>query len=141
MKKRPERKFHFGFTLMEVLVAMMILSTAITMMLQLFSGGLKISRTAEDYTQAVFHAREVIETLSIPDEIKIGEFSGDFKDGFNWKARIERIDSEEELTFISAVDLVRIHVEIFWQGVGIEKNFDVSTIAIAQKLIEGEKTD
>ncbi|MBW2369389.1 MAG: hypothetical protein JRH15_16085 [Deltaproteobacteria bacterium] len=126
---------------MEVLVAMMILSTAITLMLQLFSGGLKVSKTSADYTRAVFHAREVMEALLIPDTMRIGEYSGDFRDGFNWKAGIERIDSEEELTFISSVDLIKINVDIMWRGRLKEKHFDVSTIAIAGQLVEGEKSN
>ena len=52
-----------GFTLLEVLVATMVLGISVVIVLQLFSGGLDQARRAEDYTRAVFHARAKMEEV------------------------------------------------------------------------------
>jgi prepilin-type N-terminal cleavage/methylation domain-containing protein len=50
-----------GFTLIEVLVAMVVLSVSLVSIFQLFSGGLNARRRAEEVARATFHAREKME--------------------------------------------------------------------------------
>src|SRR4030042_648819 len=50
-----------GFTLMEVVVAMAILSVGITVIIELFSGSLRLVRTSGEYTKAVNYARVKME--------------------------------------------------------------------------------
>ena len=88
-----------GFTLIETLVAMMILAISLVVILQLFSGGLKASRLSDDYTRAVFHAREKMEEILILDELIDGELEGEFEDAYKWKVEIflhEPSEEEEE---------------------------------------------
>ncbi|NWG02305.1 MAG: prepilin-type N-terminal cleavage/methylation domain-containing protein, partial [Syntrophaceae bacterium] len=46
-----------GFTLIEVLLAVLILGIGLTLIIELFSGGLRLARTSEEYTRAVNYAR------------------------------------------------------------------------------------
>jgi prepilin-type N-terminal cleavage/methylation domain-containing protein len=52
-----------GFTLIETLVAMMLLAISFVIIMQLFSGGLKSSRVTTDYIYGIFHAREKMEEV------------------------------------------------------------------------------
>jgi prepilin-type N-terminal cleavage/methylation domain-containing protein len=52
-----------GFTLLETLVAMMILSIALVIIFQLFSGALNAGHISEAHTRAVWHAREKMDEL------------------------------------------------------------------------------
>ena len=52
-----------GFTLIETLVAVMILAISLVVVMQLFSGGLKSNKVSNDYLYGIFHAREKMEEL------------------------------------------------------------------------------
>ena len=101
-----KNKGTYGFTLIEVIVAMAIVSISLVMIMQLFSGGLRASRASCDYTRAVVHAKNIMEELSfnpIPG-------SGDFEDGFNWQTAIEPYEESEE----SGFKIVKLNVIISW---------------------------
>jgi general secretion pathway protein I len=50
-----------GFTLVEVVVAMAILGISLVVVIELFSGGLRLGRASEEYTVAAQLARQKIE--------------------------------------------------------------------------------
>lgn len=56
-----------GFTLVEVLVALMVLSIAVVAALQLFGGGLRLARAAVDHQEATLLASEKLSELALED--------------------------------------------------------------------------
>jgi len=53
---------------MEVMVAMAIMSVAVVALFQLYSGALRSTKQAEDYTKAIFYARSMLdEAYSVSD--------------------------------------------------------------------------
>ncbi|MCJ7810032.1 MAG: prepilin-type N-terminal cleavage/methylation domain-containing protein, partial [Desulfobulbaceae bacterium] len=75
-----------GFTLLEILVAISIMAICLTVIFQLFSGGLKSGRLSDDYTRGVFHAREIMEEILVSDALAEGISEGRFNDSYAWKA-------------------------------------------------------
>ena len=122
-----------GFTLIETLVAVMILAISVVVVLQLFSGGLKASRLSGDYTRAIFHAREKMDELLLLGSLTEGVLEGEFDDGYKWRATIATVEPEEEKTGFS-VDTFKIDVDISWSYGSRDKHFAVSTIKIAKKI-------
>lgn len=53
MDQRNRATSRAGFTLIEVVVALAILSVGLTVIIELFAGGLRLARTSEEYTKAV----------------------------------------------------------------------------------------
>ena len=110
-----------GFTLIEVIVAVAILSVSLVMILQLFAAGLKASRSSCDYTRAVMHAKDKMEELSAapihPQE------SGEFRDGYKWEVEAkpyeEPVDEELENP---AFNLLKLKVKIMWNSATKKEN-------------------
>jgi general secretion pathway protein I len=129
LRRQPE-----GFTLIETLVAMMLLAISLVVILQLFSGGLKSGKVADDYTRAVFYAKEKMEEFLLVDDFKEGIFEGTFGENYRWVVDIKLVepkeDKEEE---IQMVDLFNVDVQVFWPEGGREKNFRINTLKIAEK--------
>ncbi|MCK4391143.1 MAG: type II secretion system protein [Desulfobacterales bacterium] len=122
-----------GFTLIETLVAMMVLAVSLVVILQLFSGGLRSSRLSDEYTRAIFHAREKMEEIFLVDKLIDGELEGEFDDGFKWKAEIlctEPAEEEPTLPF----DTFTITVDVSWMEGSREKHFEISTLRVGEKL-------
>jgi general secretion pathway protein I len=119
-----------GFTLIETLVAIMVLSISLVAIMQLFSGGLKAARLSENYTRAVFHAREKMEELLVSPKMAEGELEGSFDDEFRWKAEIRHIESVKDSN--PSTDTFAIRVEISWNEGESRKRFDISTLKVAE---------
>jgi general secretion pathway protein I len=74
-----------GFTLLETLVAMMILSVALVVIFQLFSEALNTGHISESHTRAVWHAREKMDELLLYETLSQEIQEGDFEDGYRWR--------------------------------------------------------
>ncbi|RLC13964.1 MAG: hypothetical protein DRI57_15295 [Deltaproteobacteria bacterium] len=138
-EKMKEQDKMEGFTLIETLVAMMVLSVALVVILQLFSGGLKAGRLSEQYTAAVFHAREKMEEILLVEELTDEVLEGDFDDEFKWKAEIVFLEPPEEEKAETQFDTFNIRVEVNWNEGERKKHFEISTLKITGKSTEKKK--
>ncbi len=70
--------FEEGFTLLEVMVAIVILGLGLTVVFELFSGGLRSVEISNDYSNAVILANKKIGELSLKEKLEVGKEEGDF---------------------------------------------------------------
>ncbi len=131
-RNKPAELTSQGFTLIETLVAMMILSIAIVTIFQLFSGSLRAGKLSDNYTRAVFHAKEKMEEILISEKMAEGDFQGRFDDEFQWKAEIRRSDTLKDSS--PPINTFAIRVEVFWRESESPKTITVSTLKIAEEL-------
>ncbi len=130
-----------GFTLIETLVAMMILSISLVVVMQLFSGGLRSNKISNDYLYGIFHAREKMEELLLSEELLPGSFSGEFDDGYQWQAAIDFIAEEDEASQKMPVSTLSIQLDVSWRMGSREKHCNLSTTALTDKKETEENTE
>jgi general secretion pathway protein I len=118
-----------GFTLMEVLIAFAIVSLSFVLIMQLFAGGLRASRTSCDYTRAVVYAKDKMGELS--DNPVEGD--GEFEDGFKWQAVVEDYKELEETTY----NLMKLKVIVTWSD-GARKDRKVEFVSL--KTVDSEES-
>ena len=85
-----------GFTLLEVLIAVMILGLSVTVILQQFSVALHAGVKTQEVVLAMFHAREKLEEMKIKKEIEETSEAGSFDDGYAWQTGIVAFKYGEE---------------------------------------------
>lgn len=122
-----------GFTLIEILVAISILSISLVVIFQLFSGGLKSSRLSDQYTRGIFHAKEKMEEILLSTEFSEEEVEGEFGDSYRWRSEIVPLEQSEEEASKLPFNTYNIKVEIFWDEGSKEKNFAISTMKVVEK--------
>lgn len=116
-----------GFTLLEVLVALAILSVAVVTMIQLFGQGLRLLKVSGDYQQAVLLAdQKAREVDTVREGVEAGR-EGDFE----WERRATVTAVPEELTVVglAPVRLYRVTVQVRWGGRSVE----VATLRTARE--------
>ncbi|WDN90303.1 general secretion pathway protein I [Desulfosarcina sp. BuS5] len=123
-----------GFTLIEILVALVILSISLVTIMQLFSGGLKASRIAGDYTQAIFLAREKMEELLLDKEDSTEITEGDFNNDYKWQAEITPFS-------LTAGDDNKVPVEVYEIQVSVSRKDDTGKQVLLQTLKTVKKED
>jgi general secretion pathway protein I len=119
-----------GFTLLEVLVALAILSIAIVVMLQLFAQGLRLLKVAGDYQHAALLAdQKAREVESVREGVESGQ-EGEFR----WERRATVVPVSEDLTVLSLtpVRLFRVSVEVRWSG---NRSVEVATLRTAREQL------
>lgn len=114
-----------GFTLIEVVVAMAILAIGLTIIIELFSGGLRLGRTSVDYTKAVNYARMKMEEFSLRQTMEEGSEEGTFDDNYRWQIDVKRVDvlqAENRPEFKPPAELFQVKINILWKSGSKERS-------------------
>lgn len=82
-----------GFTLLEVLVAFVILVVAMAAFMRLFSGGLGGIESSRRHAMASLIARSVLERIGVELPVTATEYSGDAGGEFVWRADLRPFDA------------------------------------------------
>lgn len=121
-----------GFTLIEILVSMVILTLCLVVIMELFSGSLKGGRVSSEYLQAVFHAREKMEEILMAPELSAGSMEGRFPDNSLWSVEITPFVEDESVMPTGSVRLFRIALEVRWKEGHRQRNVTISTLTMAR---------
>mgnify|MGYP001093098421 CR=1 FL=1 len=105
-----------GFSLLEVLVAFIILSLALGVLMRIFSGGLGNIGAAEHYSRAVAIAESQLAAAGIESPLTEGENAGETENGYTWRTSVRRYDADEQPLegVVLPVDLYQVEVTVNW---------------------------
>jgi len=123
-----------AYTLIEVLVAMMILSMSLTVIFRIFAGGLNKISIASDYARAVLVAESVLAAAGNTEMLQTGESSGDLFDKYRWVRIITPYLADDGQSFDELpVNVYRVSVVVEWPAIRGDRSFDLSTIKLSGK--------
>jgi general secretion pathway protein I len=118
-----------GFTLLEVLAALMILALAFGALLRLVSSGLGGLRAAEDYAGASLLAESWLDGLGIERPLREGAATGAFDDRFRWWADIRRVPLPAADGW--PVQAFEVDLTVTWDEGARERSIALSTLRLA----------
>jgi general secretion pathway protein I len=105
-----------GFTLVEVLVALLVLSITAVAVIQLFGGGLRLVRASGDHLDAVLIAESQMAQLT-GETLQEGVTEGT-EGAYRWTRRVvldpSLLPKTDESEIAPRVRLARVSVEVRW---------------------------
>ena len=112
-----------GFTLVEILVTLTVLSIALPVLMYSFRNAAQGQALSENRTTAVNLLKLRMAEIELGGYPDIGENDGEFGENsrFRWRSSVQDVTSEE------IEKLRRITVTIMWQEQGKEKSMSMST--------------
>jgi len=135
LSRNPLKNSLSGFTLLEVLVALIILGLCFTIIMQLISGALILSKSSRDYTKASLLCRRIMEEALSQNVVKNEEGE---EDGMKYIVETEPItlyedEEEDKLPFKE----IKTKVTVLWRVGKREKKVIFSSL----KLVPKEKEE
>ena len=127
---RPEAR-QSGYTLIEVLVAFMILALSLTVLMRIFSGGVRSVAVSSEYATAAVIAESRLATAGIDIPLAPGETSGTEGEHFQWLLSVR--DYEAWPGYLSAakgVSAYLVTVTVEWPHGDRTRRIDLSTVRL-----------
>ena len=116
-----------GFTLLEVLVAMVILSVAVVTLIQLASQGLRLLKASSDHQEAALLADRVLRNADPTAEGTASGQEGQFT--WAWRARLVAVPDELTPTQGPRPRLLELSTTVQW---GKGRSIELVTLRLAQ---------
>ena len=108
-----------GYTLIEVLVAFVILALALTVLLRIFSGGLRSVSLSSQYAHAILVAEAQLVAADTPDALVPGTTTGTDGEAFHWTRRVSGYRPRPELEGSAVrVPAYQVDVDVEWHQAG-----------------------
>ena len=124
-----------GFTLVEILVTLTVLSIALPVLMYSFRNAAHGQALSENQTTAVYLLKFRMAEIEMGGYPDIGEDNGEFGENsrFRWQSSVQDVTSDE------IENLRRITVTIMWQELGKEQSISMSTyMADRAKQAQGQ---
>lgn len=111
--QRPHRPG--GFTLLEVLVAFVIVTLVFGVAFRTYSTGISNARHAGDYTTAALWGDSKLAQLATDGPLREGTANGIFEGGYRWRLEIRKAPGTEEFSDDQAMpQLYEIALRVAW---------------------------
>jgi len=130
-----------GFTLIEVVVAIAILGIALTVIIELFAGGLRLARTSKEYTKAVNYVNTKMEEINSQKILEEGMTEGEFDETFHWRVTMNKVNMlavERPWEVKVPIQLFKIKVDVVWKSGPKERSTGIETYR-TMKVQDDEK--
>lgn len=131
-----------GYTLIEVLVAMMILVLSLTVIFRIFSGGLRKIDIASDYARAVMIAESVLAATGNTELLQPGESGGLLLQKYRWVRTVSQYQAPGDPSYDNLpVGIYQVSVAVEWPGTRSSGNrsLNLSTLKLDTKRAEDRR--
>jgi prepilin-type N-terminal cleavage/methylation domain-containing protein len=122
-----------GFTLIEIAIATAILGMAVVTALQVFGGSVQLARAAGRKSEAVMHAKALMDSVLWAPELVANVSHGDIGDGFQWQRTIRPAGPEdgiEDTEYRGDVKLAVVTVTVEWNEPSGVKSYTIGTMRV-----------
>ncbi len=122
-----------GFTLIEIAIAMAVLGIGVVSALQVFGSSTKLVRVAGRRSEAVMHAKALMDAALWAPEMVHAESHGEIGGGFRWQRLIRPAGAEDGVDlerFRTDVRLSVVSVLVEWNEPNGAKSYRLGTMRL-----------
>jgi general secretion pathway protein I len=134
-----ERNREAGFTLIEVVVAFVLLALVLSVSFEIFSTGMARASDLDDRARALVVAQSRLAAAGAEEALKEGVASGETEDRrFQWTTTVRRAEdvaiSPDGTYPTGAYALYRVDVHVAWRGADSrDRALDLATLSVGAK--------
>ncbi|SDZ78149.1 general secretion pathway protein I [Thiothrix caldifontis] len=124
-----------GFSLLEVLVAFVVMGLVVGVLLQLFGSAMRSVALADEYSFAVQVAESRLAAVGSEIEVEEGNISGDEPgSAYRWEVQMSPIELSEALEKMPLpLQLYRVEVVVTWKSGDSAREFHLSSLRFGEQ--------
>jgi general secretion pathway protein I len=123
-----------GMTLIEVLVAFVVLSVTMAVIMQIFSGGMRNARLAESYSRAVFLVQSRLAAAGLDQPLVPGEYSGHVDSALHWYVNVSLAEDDAATDRqLMSMRLYQVRVRADWSEDGRKHKVEVVSLRLGPR--------
>lgn len=124
-----------GFSLLEVLVAFVVMGLVVGVLLQLFGSSMRSVALSDEYSFAVQVAESRLAAVGSEIKVEDGSVSGEEKgSGYHWEVQMEPIELSEELEKLPLpLQMYRVEVVVTWKSGDSSREFHLSSLRFGEE--------
>jgi len=105
-----------GFSLLEVIAAIMLLAIAFGALMEVAGGSIRLSKDAADHSQAALWARSLLDTRFAIDPVQPGVTEGHFDDQYRWRLAVMpwTAPGVTPASNINSMQMYRLDLDVMW---------------------------
>jgi general secretion pathway protein I len=119
-----------GFTLIEVLIAFVILAVSFGALFSTYSAGLEIARDVEARSAALSISQSLLEGAGPEDGEQQGDISSRSPCDFHWRQAVKQVDYSGGRGDLS-VRSQQVSVEVSWRAGSRDRSVSLSTLRLS----------
>ncbi len=121
-----------GFSLLEVIAAILLLAIAFTALMRVTGGSIGLTNNAADYTRAALWAHSLLDTVDAEGPLKPGRSEGRFDQQYRWRLTVTPwtpvdVDPQQQL---SSLVLTKLDLDVLWGQGRSERTAHFSTLRL-----------
>ncbi|GLQ93889.1 type IV pilus modification PilV family protein [Dyella acidisoli] len=122
-----------GFSLLEVIAAIMLLALAFGALMQVAGGSIRLSQKASDYTQAALWARSKLDSSFVLEPLQPGMTQGNFDNRFSWRMQVTpwAVPDTAPPGTPYAFRMYKLDLDVIWGSAPFEHTARFSTLRVS----------
>lgn len=119
-----------GFSLLEVVAAILLLAIAFTALMRVAGGSIGLTNNASDYTRAALWARSLLDTVDAEGPLRPGRTEGQFDRQYRWRLTVapwRPVDADPQQP-PSPLQVVKLDLDVLWGQGRSERSAHFSTL-------------
>ncbi|WP_230473659.1 type IV pilus modification PilV family protein [Dyella choica] len=121
-----------GFSLLEVIAAIMLLAIAFAALMEVAGGSIRLSQKASDYTQAALWARSALDSRFVLEPVQPGLTQGSFDNRYRWRLQVTpwAVSNATPPGTPYAFRMYKLDLDVMWGSAPFEHTARFSTLRI-----------
>jgi prepilin-type N-terminal cleavage/methylation domain len=114
MSGHPQSRHQQGFSLLEVIAAIMLLAIAFTALMKVAGASISLTQNAAEHSQAAMRARSLLDSAFVGEPIKLGSSSGRFDQQYRWQLNVTPWNEAGNAPPGMPLHLYQLDLDVLW---------------------------
>jgi general secretion pathway protein I len=131
LSRMQTRRSQRGFSLIEVIAAIMLLAIAFAALMKVAGGSIGLTQNAAGYSEAALWARGLLDSAFVGEQIKTGNSAGQFNNQFRWQLAVTPWNDAGIQPPTAPLHLYQLDLDVLWGPIGHPRSAHFRTLRLA----------
>ncbi|MDE2155001.1 MAG: prepilin-type N-terminal cleavage/methylation domain-containing protein [Xanthomonadaceae bacterium] len=123
-----------GFSLLEVIAAMLLLAIVFTALMQVAGGAIRLTQNAAAHSEAAMWARSLLDGAYVGEPIRPGSSAGQFNAKYRWRLNVTPWDQAGGVPPGASLQLYQLDLDVLWGPPGHPRSAHFRTLRLGGPL-------